>query len=57
MLDDLSIGESGVLTSPTMIVFLSIPLLWLLAFALCIEVLLCWVHKYLPLLYLLELIP
>ena len=29
------------------------PLLWLLAFALCIEVLLCWVHKYLQLLYLL----
>ena len=33
------------------------PLLWLLAFALCIEVLLCWVHKYLQLIYLLGLIP
>ena len=27
------------------------PLLWLLLFALCIEVLLCWVHNYLQLLY------
>ena len=26
------------------------PLLWLFSFALCIEVLLCWVHKYLQLL-------
>ena len=53
ILDDLSIGESVVLKSPTIIVLLSISLLWLLAFALCIEVLLCWMHKYLQLLYLL----
>ena len=42
--DDLSIGVSGVLKSPTITVFLSISLLCLLVFVLCIEVLLCWVH-------------
>ena len=52
-LDDLSIDESGVLKSPTIIVLLSISPLWLLVFVLYIEVLLCWVHIYLQLLYLL----
>ena len=52
-LDDLSIGISGVLKSPTIIVLLFISLLWLLAFALYIEVLLYWVHVYLQSLYLL----
>ena len=45
--DDLSIGESGVLKSPAIIVLLSIYPLMPLVFALCIEVLLCWVHIYL----------
>ena len=53
ILDDLSIGESGVLKSPTIIVLLSISPFMVLAFALCIEVLLCWMHKYLQLLHLL----
>ena len=39
--DDLSIGMSGVLKSPTVIVLLSVLLLCLLVFVLCIEVLLC----------------
>ena len=55
--DDLSIGVSGVLKSPTIIVFQFL-LLCLLASVLWIEVLLCWVHRYLQLLYLpLVLIP
>ena len=73
--DDLSIGVSGVLKTPTIIVLLSISpfmsvsiwwaavygvahsLTWLkrltvaaAVFVLCIEVLLCWVHRYLQLL-------
>ena len=56
--DDLSVGVTGMLTSPTVTVLLSISLLCLLVLALCIEVLLCWMHKYLRLLYfLLGLIP
>ena len=56
--DDLSIRLSGVLKSPTMTVFISISPLCLLVFVLCIEVLLCWVHRYLQLLCLpLGLIP
>ena len=38
---------------PLLLCYCQFLLLWLLAFALCIEVLLCWVHKYLQLLYLL----
>ena len=53
ILDYLSIGESGVLKSPLWLCYCRFPLLWLLAFALFIEVLLCWVHQYLHLLYLL----
>ena len=52
-LDDLSIGVSGMLKSPLLLCYCRFPLLLLLAFALCIEVLLCWVHKYLQLFYLL----
>ena len=48
--DDLSIGVSGVLKSPTIIVYCQFLLLCLLVFVLCIEVLLCWVHRYLQLL-------
>ena len=56
-LDDLSIGVSGVLKSPTIIVLLSISP-FMSVFVLCIEVLLCWVHRYLQLLCLsLGLIP
>ena len=56
--DDLSIGVSGVLKSPAIIVLLSISPLCLLVFVLCIEVLQCWVHRYLHLLCLpLGLIP
>ena len=43
--DDLSIGVSGVLKSPTIIVLLSISP-FMSVFVLCIEVLLCWVHRY-----------
>ena len=49
--DDLSICVSGVLKSPTIIVQLSISPFILLVFVLGIEVLLCWVHRYLQLLY------
>ena len=43
---------------PSYYCYCQFPLSWLLAFALCIEVLLCWVHIYLQLLYLLlRLIP
>ena len=48
--DDLSIGVSGVLKFPTIIVLLPISPLCLLVFVLCIEVLLWWVHRYLQLL-------
>ena len=55
--DDLSIGVSGVLKSPTIIVLLSISP-FMSVFVLCIEVLLCWVHRISPLLCLpLRLIP
>ena len=55
--DDLSIGVSGVLKSPTIIVLLSISPFMCVS-VLCIEVLLCWVHRYLQFLCLpLELIP
>ena len=56
--DDLSIGVSGVLKSPTIIVLLSISPFMSVSVVLCIEVLLCWVHRYLQLLCLpLGLIP
>ena len=51
--DDLSIGVSGVSKSPTIIVLLSISPFMSVSVVLCIEVLLCWVHRYLQLLYLL----
>ena len=55
--DGLSVGESRVLKYPTVIVLLSISPR-MLVFDLCIEVLLCWMHKYLKLLcLLLGLIP
>ena len=41
--DDVSIGVREVLKSSTIIVLLSV---CLLVYPLCIEVLLCWVHKY-----------
>ena len=44
---DLSIGVSGVLKSPTITVLLSTSPFMSVVFALCIEVLLCWVHRYL----------
>ena len=43
---DLSIGVSGVLKSPTIIVLLLISPFYLLAFVLHIVVLLYWVHIY-----------
>ena len=46
LLDDLSIDESGVLKSPTIILFPSISPFRLLVFASHIEMLLCWVHIY-----------
>ena len=50
--DDLSIGVSGVLKSPTLIVLLSVfPFISVSILVLCIEVLLCWVHRYIQLLY------
>ena len=56
--DDLSIGMSGVLKSPTIIVLLSMSPFMSLVFVLCLEVLLCWVTIYLQLLCLpLGLIP
>ena len=56
--DDLSIGVSGVLKSPTIIVLLSFSPFSLLMLVLCMELLLCWVHRYLQLLCLpLGLIP
>ena len=57
-LDDMSISVSGMLKLPTIIVLLLISPFMAVAFALCIEVLLCWMHRYLQLLYLLHgLIP
>ena len=47
--DDLSISVSEVLKSPTIIVLCQFLLLCLLVFVLCIEVLLCWVHRCLQL--------
>ena len=47
---DLSIGVSGVLKSPTIIVLLSISPFMSVSVVLCIEVFLCWVHRYLQLL-------
>ena len=44
--DDPFIGVSGVLKSPTIIVLLLISL-FVSVFVLCIEVPLCWVHRYL----------
>ena len=53
--DDLSIGVSGVLKSPLLCYC---QFLHLYLFVLCIEVLLCWVHRYSQLLFLpLGLIP
>ena len=43
--------ESGILMSPVITVLLSVSLLGLLIFALYIYLLLCWVHKYLQILY------
>ena len=43
--DDLSIGVSGMLKSPAIIVLLSISPF--VSVSVCIEVCLCWVHKYL----------
>ena len=47
---DLSIGVSGVLKFPTIIVLLSISLFMSVSVFLMYEVLLCWVHRYLHLL-------
>ena len=47
--DDLSIGVSGVLKFPTIIVLLSISLFMSVSVFLMYEVLLCWVHRYLQL--------
>ena len=46
-------GVSWLLKPPTIICCCQFPLLCLLPFILCIEVLLCWMHKYLQLLCLL----
>ena len=48
-LDYLSIGVSGVLKSPTIIVLLLISPFMSVLFVLCIKVLLCLVHRYLQL--------
>ena len=53
-LDDLSICISGMFKSPNIIVLLSISPFMSIVFALCIEVLLCSVHKYLQLLCFLD---
>ena len=53
ILGDLSIGESQVLKSPTMIVLLSISPFMAVSICLIYWGFLCWVHKYLQLLYLL----
>ena len=45
-----SIGMSGVLKFPTIIVLLSISPFMSVVFVLCIEVLLCWMHRYLQVL-------
>ena len=56
---DLSIGVNVALKSPTIIVLLSVsPFMSVSACLLCIEMFLCWVHRYLQLLCLpLGLIP
>ena len=48
--DDLSIGVSGVLRSPTVTVSLLISPLLCASVSLCIGALLCWVHRRLHLL-------
>ena len=48
--DDLSIGVNGVLNFLLLLCYYQFLLLCLLVFVLCIEVLLCWVHRYLQLL-------
>ena len=45
-LDDLSIAVSGMLNSPLLLCYCQFLLLRLLAVALCIEVILCWVRIY-----------
>ena len=45
--EDLSIGVSGLLKSPTIIVLLSISPFVSVSVCLIIEVLLCWAHRYL----------
>ena len=56
--DNSSIGVSGVLKSPTIVVLLSISTFLSVSVCLSIEVPLCWVHRYLQLLCLpLGLIP
>ena len=44
-LEDLFIGISGVLKAPTIVLQL-VSILWLSAFAIYIEMLLCWVHQF-----------
>ena len=46
----LSIGVSAVKSLLLLLCYCRFPLLCLLVFVLCIEVLLCWVHRYLQLL-------
>ena len=53
VLHDVSDDENWMLKWPTITVLLFISPLWLLVFAFYIWVLLCWVHIYLQLLYLL----
>ena len=47
--DDLSIGVSGVLKTPILLCSCQFLLLCLLVFVLCIDVFLCWAHRYLQL--------
>ena len=56
--DDLSTGVSGILSLLLLLCYCQFLFSCLLVFVLCIEVLLCWVHRYLQLFYLpLGLIP
>ena len=48
-LDDVFIDENGILNPPQLLCYCQCLLLWLIDFALNIEVLLCWVHIYLQL--------
>ena len=52
---DLSVAVSGVLKSSAVIVLLSVSPFKAVSVALYIEMILCWVHIYLQLFYLLEL--